>query len=107
MSSVSTPVAVTSIYLICFVKIVILAQMTIFSGGDPTLNKEMPIDANDEIQIARENLAAAYRLVDKFEFNEGIGNHFTMAMLCTERSLSPDPLWTSLVGSNRKYIDGS
>jgi ribulose-5-phosphate 4-epimerase/fuculose-1-phosphate aldolase len=36
--------------------------------------------ANNEIQIARENLAAAYRLADKFGFNEGIDNHFTMVV---------------------------
>ena len=34
----------------------------------------------DEVQTAREDLAAAYRLAEKFGFNEGIDNHFTMAV---------------------------
>ena len=65
--------------------------------------------ANDELQTTRENLAAAYRLADKFGFNEGIDNHFTMAV--PEQSdkflLIPYGLhWSEVTASTLMIVDG-
>jgi ribulose-5-phosphate 4-epimerase/fuculose-1-phosphate aldolase len=38
------------------------------------------MSAYEGIRLARENLAAAYQIANKFEFNEGIDNHFTLAV---------------------------
>ena len=66
--------------------------------------------ASDELQTARENLAAAYRLADKFGFNEGIDNHFTMAV--PEQSdrflLIPYGLhWSEVTASTLMIVDGA
>ncbi len=66
--------------------------------------------ANDELQTSRENLAAAYRLADKFGFNEGIDNHFTMTV--PEQSdrflLIPYGLhWSEVTASTLMIVDGA
>ena len=64
----------------------------------------------DEIQLARENLAAAYRIANKFGFNEGIDNHFTLAV--PERNdqflLIPYGLhWSEVTASALMIVDGT
>ena len=64
----------------------------------------------DEIQLARENLAAAYRIANKFGFNEGIDNHFTLAV--PERNdqflLIPYGLhWSEVTASALMIVDGA
>ena len=66
--------------------------------------------ANNEIQIARENLAAAYRLADKFGFNEGIDNHFTMAVPNQNDRFLLIPYglhWSEVTASILMIVDGT
>ena len=64
----------------------------------------------DEVQTAREDLAAAYRLAEKFGFNEGIDNHFTMAVpgQSDQFFLIPYGLhWSEVTASTLMIVDGT
>ena len=68
------------------------------------------MSAFDEIRFARENLAAAYRIANKFGFNEGIDNHFTLAVpeLNNQFLVIPYGLhWSEVTASALMIVDGA
>ena len=68
------------------------------------------MSAFDEIRFARENLAAAYRIANKFGFNEGIDNHFTLAVPERNNQFLVIPYglhWSEVTASALMIVDGA
>ena len=68
------------------------------------------MSAFDEIKFARENLAAAYRIANKFGFNEGIDNHFTLAVPEQNNQFLLIPYglhWSEVTASALMIVDGA
>lgn len=62
----------------------------------------------DGVRQARIDLAAAYRLADRFEFNEGIDNHFSLAVPGEENQFLLIPYglhWSEVSASNLIVVD--
>ena len=63
---------------------------------------------DDEVRQAREDLAAAYRLCERFGFNEGIDNHLTLALPGAHDRFLLIPYglhWSEVAASNLIVVD--